>query len=82
MPVAAGHVVQPEHQRADFQWEKCSTCGDFVKTSILLLSVLLLAGCLDWGAESEALRLAHVRALENAAATNQYDVIPPLEVLP
>lgn len=53
-----------------------------MKTSILLLSVLLLAGCLDWGAESEALRLAHVRALENAAATNQYDVIPPLEVLP
>lgn len=53
-----------------------------MKKLILVLSVLLLAGCLDWGAESEALRLAHVRAVENAAATNQYDVIPPLEVFP
>ena len=52
------------------------------KLAAFILAVAVLSGCLDWDAESAALRLAHVQAVENAAPTDQFDVIPPLEEWP
>ncbi len=50
----------------------------FFLASLTLASVL--SGCLDWNREAESLRKVHGKAVAEAAATNQFEVIPPLEV--
>ena len=41
---------------------------------------LNFSGCMSWPEEAEALRREHGKAVAEAAATNQFEVIPPLVV--
>lgn len=50
--------------------------GDGMKAILSIVAAAALAGCLNWGDEAEALRQAHVLAVETAASTNQFGVIP------
>lgn len=53
--------------------------GNGMKVLASILLVAALSGCLDWPTEAEALRQKHGRAVAEAAATNRFETIPPLE---
>lgn len=47
-----------------------------MKAILSIVAAAALAGCLDWAGEAEALRQTHVHAVETAASTNQFEVLP------
>lgn len=46
----------------------------------IAVAAINISGCMSWPEEAEALRKEHGMAVAEAAATNQFEVIPPLEV--